>query len=78
MLEREILSDERSRLLRSWKHSGFHVDASRRLAAEDRQALEQVLVYMERSPVSLERPSSTAGRGLVHYRWNWHPSLGRE
>jgi hypothetical protein len=36
MLEREVLTDERVRMLQAWKHSGFHVDASRRLAGEDR------------------------------------------
>jgi hypothetical protein len=55
MLEREILGEERVRMLQSWTHSGFHVDTSRRLAAEDRPGLEQVLVYMERAPVALER-----------------------
>jgi hypothetical protein len=31
MLQREKLTAERVKLLRSWRRSGFHVDASRRL-----------------------------------------------
>jgi hypothetical protein len=44
MLQREVLGGERVRMLKSWKHSGFHVDASRRVPAEDRAGLESVLV----------------------------------
>ena len=76
MLQREKITAERVELLRSWYRSGFHVDSSRRLCAEDRLGLKGVLEYMERAPVALERLDYRAD-GLVHYTGNFHPSLGR-
>ena len=49
------ITEERIELLRSWRHSGFNVDSSRRVDQGDRLALEQLLQYIERPPVSLER-----------------------
>jgi hypothetical protein len=63
MLEREILSEQRVRMLRSWGHSGFHVDSSRRLLAEECQGIEQVFIYMERAPVPLQ--ASGPGRASL-------------
>jgi hypothetical protein len=33
---------------------------------------------MERAPVALERLEYRRDARLVHYRGNWHPSLGRD
>ncbi len=55
MLEREKITAERADLLRSWVHSGFHVNSDRRVEAGDRRGLESLLEYMERAPVALER-----------------------
>jgi hypothetical protein len=41
--------------MRSWRHSGFNVDPSVRLAAGDRDGLERLAQYMARSPFSLAR-----------------------
>jgi len=43
------------RQFRSWRHSGFNVDRSVRLAAGDRDGIERLAQYMARSPFSLAR-----------------------
>ncbi len=73
----ERTTEDRITLVRSWVHSGFNIDGSRRLDAEDRKGLQSLLEYMERAPVSLERLEYRSD-GLVHYRGNWHPGLGRD
>ena len=56
-LKRGAITEERVELLRSWRHSGFGVDASRRVAKGEREELESVLQYI----VSVRRsPSSPA------------------
>lgn len=77
MLGRELISQERVELLRSWRHSGFHANADRRLAAEDRTELESLLQYMERPPVSLARLEYLPDSRVL-YRGKFNPSLGRD
>jgi hypothetical protein len=77
LLENEATTEDRVTLVRSWVHSGFNVDSSRRLEPEDRQGLQSLLEYMERAPVSLERLEYRSD-GLVHYRGHYHPGLGRD
>jgi hypothetical protein len=50
-----LLSEERTRLLLSWRHSGFSVHASVTVPPDDRDGLERLARYLLRSPVSLER-----------------------
>ena len=78
MLKREAITAERVELLQSWKHSGFDLNTTRRVAAGDRQSLETFLQYIERPPVSL-RGLTYRPYGMVHYQGNWfHPGLGRD
>lgn len=68
MLKKEgLLSDERIKLLLSWRHTGFSVDASVRVDAGDTKALERVARYILRPPVSLERLSWHEATGEVSY-----------
>jgi len=63
-----LLSDERARLLMSWNHnSGYSVDASVRVEPEDEKAMERMVRYMLRPPLSLERMSYTEGSDEVLY-----------
>ena len=55
LLKKEKITPERIELLRSWHHSGFHIDSSRRVPKGQPQELESVLQYMERPPVALNR-----------------------
>ncbi len=64
-------------LLRSWVHSGFHVNSDRRVEAGDRRGLESLLEYMERAPVALERLTYRPD-GRVLYRGKFHPVLGTD
>jgi len=69
MLKKEgLLSDERIKLMLSWRHSGFSVDSSVRVDAGDTKALERVARYILRPPVSLERLSWNEAAGEVSYR----------
>ena len=77
LLRREKITEERVRLLRSWRHSGFRVDSSRRIPQGDRKALESLLQYFERAPVALSR-LEYLDDGRVLYRGNFHPSLRRD
>ncbi len=75
MRKREKITEERERLLRSWRNSGFQVSAARRFRTEDREGLESLLQYMERAPVSLERLEYRED-GKALYRGRFNPSLG--
>ncbi len=77
LLKKEKITPERVELLRSWRHSGFNVSSDRRIAQGERLELEGPLQYMERAPVSLARLSYDS-HGMVTYRGNYHPSLGRD
>jgi hypothetical protein len=50
-----LLSEERTRLLLSWRHSGFSVHTSVTVPPDDRDGLERLARYLLRAPVSLER-----------------------
>jgi hypothetical protein len=77
LLKKEAVTQERVDMLRTWRNSGFNVDASRRVAAEDREGLQRLLEYMERAPVALER-LQYLDDGRVLYRGRYHPGLGRD
>ncbi|HVR73188.1 MAG TPA: transposase [Planctomycetota bacterium] len=62
LLKKEVITEERVAMLRTWRHSGFNLDASHRVPAEDRAGLESLLEYMERAPVALERRAAPRGR----------------
>jgi len=50
-----LLSQGRTRLLLSWRHSGFSVHTSVTVPPDDRDGLERLARYLLRPPVSLER-----------------------
>jgi len=50
-----LLSEERTRLLLSWRHSGFSVHTAVTVPPDDRDGLERLARYLLRPPVSLER-----------------------
>ncbi len=51
----DLLSDERIKILRSWRRSGFSTDNDVYLYPSDTQALESLSRYIVRCPVSLQR-----------------------
>jgi len=62
-----LLSDERTELLLSWRHTGFSVHNRVRVEPEDQPAVERLARYIMRPPISLERVQ-WGGEGVVHYR----------
>jgi len=53
--QHDLLSDERIKILRSWRRSGFSIDNDVYLYPSDTQALETLSRYIVRCPVSLQR-----------------------
>jgi hypothetical protein len=62
-----LLSEERTELLLSWRHSGFSVHKRVRVEPEDSAAVERLARYILRPPFSLER-MGWDGAGEVRYR----------
>jgi hypothetical protein len=62
-----LLTDERIELLRSFRHSGFSVDASPTVWPQDTQGLERLCRYLLRCPVSLSRIHWTPGSKTLFY-----------
>ena len=63
----DLISEERIELLLSWRHSGFSVDSSVKVDAQDTKALERVARYIMRPPLSLERLHWDEGCDEVSY-----------
>ncbi len=68
-LEREgLITPERVALLLSWRHTGFSVHNSVRIAAHDNDALEALVRYLMRPPVSLARLRLLpGGQDVLHF-----------
>ena len=62
-----LLGEERTRLLLSWRHTGFSVHNRVTVEPEDQPAVERLARYIMRPPISLER-MSWDGVGEVRYR----------
>ena len=68
LLQREgLLDEDRTRLLLSWRHSGFSVHNSVTVPAGDGRALEALARYCLRNPVSLARLRFTPGTPTATY-----------
>ena len=62
-----LLTEERTELLLSWRHTGFSVHNRVRVEPEDQPAVERLARYIMRPPISLER-MEWGGEGVVRYR----------
>ena len=69
LLEREgLITPERVALLLSWRHTGFSVHSSVRIAANDSDGLEALVRYLMRPPVSLARLQLLPGeQDVLHF-----------
>ena len=54
--------------MRAWPHSGFSVDQSVLLPADDRAGIERLMQYMTRCPLSLSRLVKVTKTGQVIYK----------
>jgi hypothetical protein len=62
-----LLSEERTRLLLSWRHSGFSVHTSVTVPPDDRDGLERLARYLLRAPVRRERLRVDEGAQAIVY-----------
>jgi len=63
----DLLTEERTELLLSWRHTGFSVHNRVRVEPEDQPAVERLARYVMRLPISLEQ-MQWGGDGEVLYR----------
>jgi hypothetical protein len=68
LLAKGRITDATVSQMRSWRHSGFSVDRSVRLAAGDAAGLERLARYLIRCPFSLARMIRFTEQGQVLYR----------
>nr|MCU0608822.1 transposase [Chitinispirillaceae bacterium] len=59
--------------MRAWKHPGFSVDTSVKIAGGDNDGMQHLVEYIARCPFSLARMISVAEDGKVFYRAG-HPN----
>ena len=75
-LRKNLITESFSEMLLSWRHSGFSVNNSVRMAGDDHKARVSLAQYIARAPLSLEKLhyDELAGKALYHSTYN--PYLG--
>ena len=68
LLREEKIGEDVVRNMREWRHSGFSIDNSVRLEADDRKGIQRLIEYIARSPFSLTRIIGLTPDGKVIYR----------
>ena len=76
LMKKGLLSAERVKLMESWEHSGFNIDASVRIGAEDATGRENLARYLIRAPFSGERISYNVAEGTVIYQTKRSTGVG--
>jgi hypothetical protein len=71
-----LLSQERTELLLSWRHTGFSVHNRVRVEPEDGAAVERLARYIMRRPISLERMAWDGVGEVCYRRKRGHESTG--
>ncbi|MFH1038976.1 MAG: hypothetical protein V1789_09965 [PVC group bacterium] len=77
LLDKGLLPPERARTLRGWKHSGFNLHRSRRVAPDEGEDRERLAQYIIRSPFSLEKMRVTDPGDAIVYRSEMNPKIKR-
>jgi len=68
LMDEGLLTEERARLLLSWRRSGFSVHNGVTVGADDPDGLERLARYLVRPPVSLDRLELTDDGDRATYR----------
>lgn len=55
LLRKGLLTPERIKLMKSWEHSGFNVNAAVRIGAYDAAGRENLARYLIRAPFSMNK-----------------------
>ena len=74
LMKKGLLNAERVKLMESWEHSGFNIDASVRIGADDATGRENLARYLIRAPFSAEKLTYDVAESTVIYkakRENW-------
>jgi hypothetical protein len=77
LVERRAISKELVAKVVAWRHPGFSAHVGERIAAEDKQRLEDTATYLVRNPLSLKKLVYLDGQQAVLYRSKLNPFLGR-
>jgi hypothetical protein len=64
-----LLSEERTELLLSWRHTGFSVHNRVYVEPEDQPAVERLARYIMRPPISLEHEDGAVTNQVIRRRW---------
>ncbi len=79
MLQEEgLLTEERTELLLSWRHTGFSVHNRVRVEPEDGPAVERLARYIMRPPISLERMHWSGGDEVLYRPKGGHDGRARQ
>ncbi len=70
--DNKLLSSDLAKNLLSWKHSGFSIDNSIRIAASDSKAREAIAQYMARCPISLNKIIYEPFKGKVIFKTKYN------
>lgn len=68
LVEEGRIGGETVAMLRSWRHTGFSVDHTVRIEADDQNGMQRLIEYISRCPFSLARMVSLTGNGKILYR----------
>jgi hypothetical protein len=68
LLGEEKIDEEVVRSMRGWPHSGFSIDNSVRITADDTEGMQRLVSYISRCPFSLARMIKVTDQGQVIYR----------
>ena len=68
LLNEKKIDQETVAGMRTWRHSGFSVDNSVRIEANDHAAMQRLVEYISRCPFSLARIISLTDDGKILYR----------
>jgi hypothetical protein len=68
LLDKHKIDEDVAACMRGWKHSGFSVDNSVRISAEDTAGMQRLIEYISRCPFSLARMIAITDDGKVVYR----------
>jgi hypothetical protein len=71
-LRKNLITESFSEMLLRWRHSGFSVNNSVRMAGDDHKARVSLAQYIARAPLSLEKLSNDEldGKALYHSTYN--------
>ncbi|MBN2354787.1 hypothetical protein JXO59_01670 [candidate division KSB1 bacterium] len=81
LLREEKIDENVVRSMRGWPHSGFSIDNSVRNTADDTEAMQRLVSFSSRCPLSLARMIKVTEKGQAIYRAGksrcvWFPQPG--